>query len=38
MVAALPYCDDFLAVHNVQALDDLGRMLADLDARPTRRR
>jgi len=38
MVAALPYCDDFLAVHNVQALDDLGRMLADLDSRPTRRR
>jgi len=38
MVAALPYCDDFLAVHNVQALDDLGRLLAGLDSRPARRR
>jgi uncharacterized protein with von Willebrand factor type A (vWA) domain len=37
MVAALPYCDDFLAAHNVQALDDLGRMLAGLDSRPARR-
>ena len=36
MAAALPYCDDFLAAHNVQALDDLGRLLAGLDRRPTR--
>jgi len=33
MAAALPYCDDFLAAHNVQALDDLGRLLAGLDSR-----
>jgi uncharacterized protein with von Willebrand factor type A (vWA) domain len=37
MVAALPYCDDFLAAHNVQALDDLGRLLAGLDRRSARR-
>ena len=37
MAAALPYCDDFLAAHNVQALDDLGRLLANLDSRPTLR-
>ncbi len=37
MAAALPYCDDFLAAHNVQALDDLGRMLAGLDSRPARK-
>jgi len=37
MAAALPYCDDFLAAHNLQALDDLGRMLAGLDSRPARR-
>jgi uncharacterized protein with von Willebrand factor type A (vWA) domain len=36
MVAALPYCDDFLAAHNVQALDDLGRLLAGLSSRPSR--
>jgi uncharacterized protein len=36
MVAALPYCDDFLAAHNVQALDDLGRLLAGLDSRTAR--
>ncbi|HEX7263807.1 MAG TPA: VWA domain-containing protein [Candidatus Dormibacteraeota bacterium] len=36
MVAALPYCDDFLAAHNLQALDDLGRLLASLDSRPSR--
>ena len=36
MAAALPYCDDFLAAHNVQALDDLGRLLAALDRRSTR--
>ena len=34
MAAALPYCDDFLAAHNVQALDDLGRLLAGLGRRP----
>jgi uncharacterized protein with von Willebrand factor type A (vWA) domain len=38
MVAALPYCDDFLAAHNLQALDDLGRLLAGLDSRPSRTR
>ncbi|TMB96526.1 MAG: VWA domain-containing protein [Chloroflexi bacterium] len=37
MAAALPYCDDFLAAHNVQALDDLGRLLAGLDSRVARR-
>src|SRR6266446_5887467 len=34
MAAALPYCDDFLAAHNVQALDDLGRLLSGLGRRP----
>jgi hypothetical protein len=38
MAAALPYCDDFLAAHNVDALDVLGRRLADLPRRPARRR
>ena len=38
MAAALPYCDDFLAAHNVQALDDLGRLLSGLDQRPARSR
>ena len=33
MSAALPHVDDFLAAHNVQALDDLGRLLARLDSR-----
>jgi uncharacterized protein len=33
MAAALPYCDDFLAAHNIQALDDLGKLLAGLDSR-----
>jgi uncharacterized protein with von Willebrand factor type A (vWA) domain len=33
MAAALPHCDDFLAAHNLQALDDLGRLLAGLDRR-----
>jgi uncharacterized protein with von Willebrand factor type A (vWA) domain len=37
MAAALPYCDDFLAAHNLQALDDLGRLLAGLGGRPARR-
>ena len=38
MAAALPYCDDFLAAHNLDALDDLGRLLASLDKRPARGR
>jgi uncharacterized protein with von Willebrand factor type A (vWA) domain len=33
MAAALPHCDDFLAAHNVAALEDLGRLLAGLDVR-----
>jgi len=33
MAAALPHCDDFLAAHNVAALEDLGRLLAGLDNR-----
>jgi hypothetical protein len=33
MAAALPHCDDFLAAHNVEALEDLGRLLASLDSR-----
>jgi uncharacterized protein with von Willebrand factor type A (vWA) domain len=38
MVAALPHCDDFLAAHNVLALDELGRLLGGLDRhRPARR-
>ena len=36
MAAALPHCDDFLAAHNVQALEDLGRLLASLDRRTSR--
>ena len=36
MAAALPHCDDFLAAHNVQALEDLGRLLASLDSRSSR--
>ena len=35
MAAALPYCDDFLAAHNVAALEDLGKLLAGLDSRKT---
>jgi uncharacterized protein with von Willebrand factor type A (vWA) domain len=38
MAAALPHCDDFLAAHNLQALDDLGRLLAGLDRRAVRSR
>jgi uncharacterized protein len=38
MAAALPHTDDFLAAHNVNALDDLGRLLAGVDRhRPVRR-
>ena len=33
MAAALPHCDDFLAAHNLRALEDLGRLLASLDSR-----
>jgi uncharacterized protein with von Willebrand factor type A (vWA) domain len=33
MAAALPHVDDFLAAHNLQALEDLGRLLAGLDNR-----
>jgi uncharacterized protein with von Willebrand factor type A (vWA) domain len=33
MKAALPYCDDFLAAHDLNALDELGRLLASLPAR-----
>lgn len=36
MAAALPYCDDFLAAHNLKALEDLGRLLASLDSRSPR--
>ena len=36
MAAALPHCDDFLAAHNVAALEDLGRLLASLDSRSSR--
>jgi len=33
MAAALPHTDDFLAAHNLQALDELGELLAGLDRR-----
>jgi uncharacterized protein len=36
MAAALPHCDDFLAAHNVAALEDLGSLLAALDSRTSR--
>ena len=36
MAAALPYCDDFLAAHNLQALEDLGRLLGSLESRTGR--
>jgi uncharacterized protein with von Willebrand factor type A (vWA) domain len=36
MAAALPHCDDFLSAHNVDALDDLGRLLAQLPRRVSR--
>jgi uncharacterized protein with von Willebrand factor type A (vWA) domain len=38
MAAALPYTDDFLAAHNVRALDELGQLLAGLDRRRPARR
>jgi uncharacterized protein with von Willebrand factor type A (vWA) domain len=37
MAAAVPLCDDFLAAHNLQALEDLGRLLAGLDSRKRNR-
>jgi hypothetical protein len=37
MAAALPHCDDFLAAHNVAALEDLGKLLAALDSRKNSR-
>jgi hypothetical protein len=36
MAAALPHCDDFLSAHSVDALDTLGRLLADLPRRASR--
>jgi uncharacterized protein len=38
MAAALPHVDDFMAAHNVDALDDLGRLLAGLSRRRPQRR
>jgi uncharacterized protein len=38
MAAALPHTDDFLAAHNVQALGELGELLARLDRRRPARR
>lgn len=38
MQAALPYVDDFLPVHNLVSLEQLGRQLATLGARPPARR
>jgi uncharacterized protein len=37
MAAAVPLCDDFLAAHNLHALEDLGRLLARLDSRKRNR-
>jgi uncharacterized protein with von Willebrand factor type A (vWA) domain len=36
MAAALPHCDDFLAAHNLAALEDLGKLLGSLDSRTAR--
>jgi uncharacterized protein with von Willebrand factor type A (vWA) domain len=36
MAAALPHCDDFLSAHSVDALDALGRLLAQLPRRVSR--
>jgi uncharacterized protein len=36
MAAALPLCDDFLAAHNLAALEDLGKLLGSLDSRTRR--
>ena len=38
ILAALPHVDDFLAAHSVQALDDLGKLLAGLGVRGSTRR
>jgi hypothetical protein len=38
MAAALPHTDDFLAAHNLDALDELGQLLAGLDGRRVARR
>lgn len=38
MTAALPHTDDFLAAHNLEALDELGALLAGLDSRRPARR
>jgi uncharacterized protein with von Willebrand factor type A (vWA) domain len=38
MAAALPHTDDFLAAHNLNALDELGQLLAGLDGRRVARR
>jgi uncharacterized protein len=38
MAAALPHTDDFLAAHNLNALDELGALLAGLDRRRAVRR
>lgn len=38
MAAALPHTDDFLAAHNLEALDELGALLAGLDSRRPARR
>jgi hypothetical protein len=36
MAAALPHCDDFLSAHSVDALDTLGKLLAELPRRASR--
>ena len=38
MAAALPFVDDFLPIHNLRSLEQLGRHLAALEDRPSRRR
>ncbi|HMQ32404.1 MAG TPA: VWA domain-containing protein [Chloroflexaceae bacterium] len=38
MQAALPFVDDFLPVHNLASLEQLGAQLSTLSARPTARR
>jgi uncharacterized protein with von Willebrand factor type A (vWA) domain len=38
MQAALPFIDDFLPVHNLVSLEQLGAKLAALSAKPTARR
>ncbi|HUP25089.1 MAG TPA: VWA domain-containing protein [Thermoanaerobaculia bacterium] len=37
MVAALPHVDDFLPVHDLRSLEQLGEVLGGLEERPTRR-